>query len=93
MDYISETFSGFEFSVANVATMVMAKMFVHNNFEKILPIISDGDYIDIDALEQIAMPEVERLGKFELPGFGTKYSFSCDDVKKLLGRIKQRAEQ
>lgn len=93
MDYISETFATFDFSMANVASMVAAKMFVHNNFDKVLPVISDGAFVDVDALESIVMPEIERIGKFEVPGLGTKYSFSAEDIKKLIGRIKQRGEQ
>ena len=64
MDFITETFNGFEFSFANVAGLVAVKLFLNNNFEKILPIISQNGYIDIDALEQIAVPEIEKLGIF-----------------------------
>lgn len=93
MDYIAETFQGFNFSVANVAGMIAAKLYVHNNFEKILPVISQGGFIDIDAMEQIVMPEMERLGVIEMPGLGTKYSFTVEDVKKLIHKLKQKAEQ
>ena len=93
MDFITETFNGFEFSFANVAGLVAVKLFLNNNFEKILPIISQNGYIDIDALEQIAVPEIEKLGKFEVPGIGTKYSFDADDVKRLIAKMKQKGEQ
>ena len=93
MDLITETFNGFEFSFANVAGLVAVKLFLNNNFEKILPIISQNGYIDIDALEQIAVPEIEKLGKFEVPGIGTKYSFGADDVKRLIAKMKQKGEQ
>ena len=92
MDFIAETFNGFEFSFANVAGLVAVKLFLNNNFEKILPIISQNGYIDIDALEQIAVPEIEKLGNFEVPGIGTKYSFGADDVKRLIAKMKQKGE-
>lgn len=91
-EYITETFNGFDFSVGNVATMLAAKMYVHNNFDRVLPIISQNGFIDIDALEQIALPEIEKMGKFELPGLGTKYAFGPDDVKKLIVKLKQKGE-
>jgi hypothetical protein len=93
MDFITETFNGFDFSFANVAGLVAVKLFINNNFDKILPIISQNGYIDIDSLEQIAMPEIEKLGKFEINGIGTKYSFGVDDVKKLIAKMKQKGEQ
>ena len=93
MEYITEMFKGFEFSMSNVAGMVVAKMFVHNNFDKLLPIISQDGYIDIDALEEIAVPEIERLGKIELPGIGTKYYLGPDDVKRLIAKLRQKGEQ
>ena len=92
MDFITETFNGFEFSFANVAGLIAVKLFLNNNFEKILPIISQNGYIDIDALEQIAVPEIEKLGTFEVPGIGTKYSFGADDVKRLIAKMKQKGE-
>lgn len=92
MDFVSETFNGFEFSFANVAGLVAVKMFINNNFEKILPVISQDGYIDIDALEEIAVPEIEKLGKFEITGIGKKYSFDANDVKNLINKLKERAE-
>ena len=93
MEFVTETFSSFNFSLANVAGLVAAKLFINNNFDKILPIISQDGYIDIDALEEIVMPEVEKLGKIEVPGLGTKYSFGVDDAKKLIAKMKQKGEQ
>ena len=92
MDFITETFNGFEFSFANVAGLVAVKLFLNNNFEKILPIISQNGYIDIDALEQIAVPEIEKLGNFEVPGIGTKKSFGAIDVKRLIAKMTQKGE-
>lgn len=93
MEFITETFNGFNFSISNVAALIAVKLFVNNNFERILPIISQDGYIDIDALEAIVVPEVEKLGKFEVPGIGTKYSFGPDDIKRLIAKMKQRGEQ
>lgn len=91
MDYVSEVFSSFDFSAANVMNMLAAKMFIQNNFEKILPIVSSDGFIDIDALEAISIPEIEKLGKFEMDALGKKYSFDVNDVKKLITKMKERA--
>lgn len=91
MDYVSEVFSSFDFSAANVLNMVAAKMFIQNNFEKVLPVISADGFVDIDAFEQIAVPEVEKLGKFEMEALGKKYSFDVNDVKRLITKMKERA--
>lgn len=92
MDFVSETFSNFEFSPKNILNMVGAKMIVHNNFDRVIGIVSQDGYIDIDALETIVVPEMEKLGKFEMPGVGTKYIFDSNDVKRLINKLKERAE-
>lgn len=92
MDFISETFSSFEFSPKNILNMVGAKMIVHNNFDKVVGIVSQDGYIDIDALETIVVPEIEKLGKFEMPAVGTKYIFDSNDVKRLISKLKEKAE-
>lgn len=92
MDFVSETFSSFEFSPKNILNMVGAKMIVHNNFDRIIGIVSQDGYIDIDALETIVVPEVDKLGKFEMPAVGTKYIFDSNDVKRLINKLKERAE-
>lgn len=92
MDFVSETFSSFEFSPKNIVNMVGAKMIVHNNFDKVVGVVSQDGYIDIDALETIVVPEIEKLGKFEMPAVGTKYIFDSNDVKRLINKLKERAE-
>lgn len=72
--------------------MVGAKMIVHNNFDRVVGIVSQDGYIDIDALETIVVPEIEKLGKFEMPAVGTKYIFDSNDVKRLINKLKERAE-
>ena len=84
---------GLSFHLPMLQVWLRLNLFLNNNFEKILPIISQNGYIDIDALEQIAVPEIEKLGKFEVPGIGTKYSFGADDVKRLIAKMKQKGEQ
>lgn len=93
MDFLTETFNGFEFSFQNVAALVAVKLYVHNNFDKILPLVSKDGYIDLDVLDAVIIPEAERLGKIEIPGIGTRYTFGPDDVKKLMQKLKQKAEQ
>lgn len=92
MDFVSETFSSFEFSPKNILNMVGAKMIVHNNFDKVVGVVSQDGYIDIEALETIVVPEIEKLGKFEMPAVGTKYIFDSNDVKRLINKLKERAE-
>ena len=36
--------------------------------------------------------QIEKLGNFEVPGVGTKYSFGADDVKRLIAKMKQKGE-
>jgi hypothetical protein len=91
MDFISETFSHFEFNARNVGNLIAAKLYMHNNFEEIIGFVSKDGFIDIAAVEGVIMDDVNKLGKFEIPAIGTKYMFSSDDVKRLLNRMKEKA--
>ena len=91
MDFISETFTHFEFNARNVGNLIAAKLYVHNNFDNIVKLISTDGYIDITALEDVIMDDINKLGKFEIPALGTKYVFSSDDVKRLINKLKERA--
>lgn len=91
MEFISETFSHFEFNARNVGNLIAAKLYVHNNFDNIVKLISSEGFIDITALEDVIMDDVNKLGKFEIPALGTKYVFSSDDVKRLVNKLKERA--
>lgn len=93
MDYITETFSKFEFNPVNVINSLGVKMFVHNRFDVVAGILSKDGYIDIDALEQLAIPEIEKLGKFEVPALGARYTFDVNDVKQLIAKMKTKGEQ
>lgn len=92
LDFISETFNTFDFSPKNVLNMIAVKMFVQNNFDKLEMVVSKDGYIDIPVLEEAVLPDIEKLGKFEVPAIGTKYIFTKDDIKKLLQRLKESAE-
>lgn len=91
MDFVSETFSHFEFNGRNVGNLIATKLYLHNNFDDIVRVVSKDDYIDIAAIEDVIMDDVNKLGKFEIPAIGTKYMFSSDDVKRLLNRMKEKA--
>ena len=91
MEFISDTFSHFEFNARNVGNLIAAKLYVHNNFDNLVKIISTEGFIDISALEDVIMDDVNKLGKFEIPALGTKYVFSSDDVKRLVNKLKERA--
>lgn len=92
LNFISETFNTFDFSPKNVLNMIAVKMFVQNNFDKLEMVVSKDGYIDLKALEEVVLPDVEKLGKFEVPAIGTRYIFTKDDIKKLLQRLKENAE-
>lgn len=91
MEFVSDTFSHFEFNARNVGNLIAAKLYVHNNFDNLVKIISTDGFIDISALEDVIMEDINRLGKFEIPALGTKYVFSSDDVKRLVNKLKERA--
>jgi hypothetical protein len=91
MEFVSDTFSHFEFNARNVGNLIAAKLYVHNNFDNLVKLISTDGFIDISALEDVIMEDINRLGKFEIPALGTKYVFSSDDVKRLVNKLKERA--
>ena len=91
MDFISETFSHFEFNAKNVGNLIAAKLYVHNNFDKLIKVVSQDGFIDISAVEEVIMDDVNKLGKFEVPAIGTRYIFNSDDVKRLVGKLKEKA--
>jgi hypothetical protein len=91
MDFISDTFSHFEFNARNVGNLIAAKLYIHNNFDEMIGFISKDGFVDIAAIEDVVMEDVNRLGKFEIPAIGAKYMFSSDDVKRLLNRMKEKA--
>jgi hypothetical protein len=93
MDYISDTFSRFEFNARNVGNLIAAKLYVYNNYDDVVKIISKEGYIDIAMLEDVIMDDVNKLGKFEIPAVGTKYIFNSDDVKRLLNKLKEKADE
>lgn len=93
MDYISDTFSHFEFNARNVGNLIAAKLYVYNNYDDVVKIISKDGYIDIAMLEDVIMDDVNKLGKFEIPAVGTKYIFNSDDVKRLLNKLKEKADE
>lgn len=91
MDFISETFSHFEFNARNVGNLIAAKLYIHNNFDEMIGFVSKDGFIDISAIEDVVMEDVNKLGKFEIPAIGAKYIFSSDDVKRLLNKMKEKA--
>lgn len=93
MDYISETFSHFEFNGKNIGNLIAVKLYVHNNYDDLIKMVSKDGYIDISAIEDVIMEDVNKLGKFEVPAIGTKYMFSSDDVKRLINKLKEKADE
>lgn len=91
-DYITETFTKFEPNIKNFGNAFLAKMFVHNHFDQLTQIISKDGYIDITALESFASSDIDKLGKFEVPGVGTKYLFTSDDIRVLINKMKEKAD-
>jgi predicted RecB family nuclease len=93
MDYISETFSHFEFNGKNIGNLIAVKLYVHNNYDDLIKVVSKDGYIDISAIEDVIIEDVNKLGKFEVPAIGTKYMFSSDDVKRLINKLKEKADE
>jgi predicted RecB family nuclease len=93
MDYISETFSHFEFNGKNIGNLIAVKLYVHNNYDDLIKMVSKDGYIDISAIEDVIMEDVNKLSKFEVPAIGTKYMFSSDDVKRLINKLKEKADE
>lgn len=93
MDYVSETFSRFEFNAKNVGNLLAAKLYIYNNFDEMVKFISKDGFIDITMIEDVIMDDVNKLGKFEIPAVGTKYIFNSDDVKRLLNKLKEKADE
>lgn len=92
-DFVSETFSKFEFTPANMINSIIAKMYIHNHFDAVTMVLSKDGFIDVSALEEIALKDVDKLGKFEIPALGTKYLFNADDVKHLIAKMKEKANE
>lgn len=92
MDFISETFSHFEFNARNVGNLIAAKLYIHNNFDNIIGFVSKDGFIDISSVEDVVMEDVNKLGKFEIPAIGAKYIFSSDDIKRLINKLKENAD-
>jgi hypothetical protein len=72
--------------------MIAAKLYLRNNFENLVKVVSVDGYIDITALEEVVVDDINKLGKFEVPAIGTKYIFSSDDVKRLISKLKEKAD-
>lgn len=93
MDFISDTFSRFEFNARNVGNLIAAKLFVYNNYDEMIKFISKDGYVDIGMMEDVIMDDINKLGKFEIPAVGTKYIFNADDVKRLINKLKEKADE
>lgn len=93
MDYVSETFSRFEFNAKNVGNLLAAKLYIYNNFDEMVKFISKDGFIDITMIEDVVMDDINKLGKFEIPAVGTRYIFNSDDVKRLISKLKEKADE
>lgn len=93
MEFVSDTFSRFEFNIRNVGNLIAAKLYINNNFDDIVKFVSKDGYIDITMLEDTILDDINKLGKFEIPAVGTKYIFNSDDVKRLISRMKEHADE
>lgn len=91
MDFVSETFTHFEFNARNVGNLIAAKLYLHNNFDEIVKVVSKDGFIDVASIETVIMDDVNKLGKFEIPAIGAKYMFSSEDVKRLINKLKEKA--
>lgn len=93
MEYVDEVFSGLEFNVSNVGSMLLAKIMIENKFNSILPVLTnDKGMIPVDVLEKYGMEAMQKIGTIEIPKISGKLLFKQDDFIKLLSKMKSKAE-
>jgi hypothetical protein len=92
-EYIDETFNGFSFNAVNVLNKIGAKLVFRNFVKKFSNLISDNGMINIESIENIILPEIQKLGVIEIPAIGTKYTFNENDFIKLFAKMKGKANE
>lgn len=93
MEYIEETFSGLEFNMSNVGSLMFAKIMVDRKFDGIVSLITDeSGLISVDLLEKYGSEAMSKLGAIEIPKLGGKLLFRQDDFVRLISKLKSKGE-
>ena len=82
--YVNELFNEFTFSTTTALQKIGVLYMLKTKFDMVDMFMVDG-MIDIKALEEIALPEVEKLGKINIAGINLDKS----DFVKLFNKIKE----
>lgn len=93
MEYVEETFSGLEFNMGNVGSLMIAKIMVDRKFDGIVSLITDeAGLISVDLLEKYGNEAMSKLGSIEIPKLGGKLLFKQDDFARLISKLKSKGE-
>ena len=93
MEYVEETFSGLEFNMSNVGSLMIAKIMVDRKFDSIVHLITDEhNLISVDLLEKYGNEAMSKLGSIEIPKLGGKLLFRQDDFARLISKLKSKGE-
>lgn len=93
MEYIEETFSGLEFNMGNVGSLMIAKIMVDRKFDGIISLIADEQgMVSVDLLEKYGNEAMSKLGSIEIPKLGGKLLFKPEDFTRLISKLKTKGE-
>ena len=93
MEYVEETFSGLEFNMSNVGSLMIAKIMVDRKFDSLVSLITDEhNLISVDLLEKYGNEAMSKLGSIEIPKLGGKLLFKQDDFARLISKLKSKGE-
>ena len=93
MEYVEETFSGLEFNMSNVGSLMIAKIMVDRKFDSLVSLITDEhNLISVDLLEKYGNEAMSKLGSIEIPKLGGKLLFKQDDFYRLISKLKSKGE-
>lgn len=93
MEYIEEIFSGLEFNMSNVGSLMIAKIMVDRKFDGIVSLLSDENgMVSVDLLEKYGNEAMSKLGSIEIPKLGGKLLFKPDDFTRFIAKLKSKGE-
>lgn len=93
LEYVEEVFSGLEFNAMNLGSLVVAKIFVDRNFNKLASLLENEEgTIPIDLVEKYGEEAMKKLKVIEIPKIGSKLLFKEDDFHRLISKIKSKGE-
>lgn len=91
-EYIDELFNTFQFNAINVLNKIGAKVKAKQMIKPLVDTLGDADgKIDVLMLEELAMPEIRKLGNVDIPAMGTKYIFKESDFINFFNKLKEKS--